>query len=257
MSVQYGHLMRGAPLRLTHPPIVEATCEVRFAQPEGVPADMLPGLLYPNLRARYPEMQRQPVADVPSPIRAADPNLQYVPWIRFVGEKESIGLGDRVASVSVLSEYQNWETFRERIFELWAALEEVGALNKVERVSIKFINIIDDPATPLHELLRLKVELGDTQFQDQRLHLVMQTARPNFLEILQVVTHAQVNSQISPSSAPRPGTVLDVDVLSNCDLSDFVTRGGLLIDEAHEIAKQVFLGAVTDKALKSWGALYA
>src|SRR5215216_8126973 len=66
------------PTKLRKEPLVDAVFEIRFSA--SIPAtSVLPGFFFAKLGTPQWKVDRLPVADLPSQIRSADPNLRYQP----------------------------------------------------------------------------------------------------------------------------------------------------------------------------------
>src|SRR5437588_8667299 len=75
-----------------HPsPTVAAIFEARFVSTE--PWATIPGLLYAQIREKYPEQKNLPLAQVPEEFRRQDAALQYLPLLQFLSKDFLIQLG--------------------------------------------------------------------------------------------------------------------------------------------------------------------
>jgi uncharacterized protein (TIGR04255 family) len=69
------------PTKLKNEPLVDAVFEIRFSST--IPASsVLPGILFAHIKG-HPQIDRLPVADIPSQLRTVDPNLRFLPLIRL------------------------------------------------------------------------------------------------------------------------------------------------------------------------------
>ena len=82
------------PISISPCPIVEAIFEARFVSPQ--PWATMPGLLFAQIRERYPEQKTLPVAQLPEEMRRQDANLLVLPLIQFLSDDFLIQLGPRV-----------------------------------------------------------------------------------------------------------------------------------------------------------------
>jgi len=82
------------PVRISPCPIVEAIFEARFVSPQ--PWARMPGLLFAQVRERYPGQKMMPLAQVPGEIRRKDPALLHQPLIQFLSQNFVFQLGSRL-----------------------------------------------------------------------------------------------------------------------------------------------------------------
>ena len=57
------------PVRLERPPLIEAVFELRFAPRSGFSIELLPGLIFPALKDRYPLLEQTPTGSIPRDLR--------------------------------------------------------------------------------------------------------------------------------------------------------------------------------------------
>ena len=64
------------PSELTPCPVVEASMEVRFSRSD-TPIEVIMSMIIENVRDKFENFQKLPIANLPENIRDADPNLKY------------------------------------------------------------------------------------------------------------------------------------------------------------------------------------
>jgi len=79
------------PIGIAPCPIVEAYFEARFVSPQ--PWATMPGLLFAQIRERYPEQKTLPVAQLPEEVRRQDATLLVLPLIQFLSDNFLVQLG--------------------------------------------------------------------------------------------------------------------------------------------------------------------
>ena len=72
------------PVRIAQCPIVEAVFEARFVSPEAWTT--MPGLLFAQIREKYPEQKDLPLTQLPEEIRRQDLALMVLPSLEPVYE---------------------------------------------------------------------------------------------------------------------------------------------------------------------------
>src|SRR5690606_24858904 len=98
--------MQKLPKILEREPLVDAVFEVRLKEAPSL-ADILPGFLFHELSPK-PVLQRLPAAEIPQPLRAHDPNLQFAPILRLEWDQYFIAIGERNFVVSCKLPYPKW-----------------------------------------------------------------------------------------------------------------------------------------------------
>src|SRR4051812_14003959 len=95
------------PIRIVPCPIVEAIFEARFVSPQ--PWATMPGLLFAQIRGKYPEQNTLPLAQLPEEIRRQDAALLRQPLIEFLSPNFSVQLGPRVINLATKpNAYPGW-----------------------------------------------------------------------------------------------------------------------------------------------------
>lgn len=157
-------MSRQIPIRLEKEPLLEAVWEVRFDN-DGSSSigEMLPGMLYQSLRECYPVIVRLPTADIPRPIAQQDEALRYVPTVRMEGPPDTsfaIHVGDRVVSLNNRRPYRGWVEFSKRIRELAKLLKATGLIQKPQRFSLKYVDLIELDPPPSLASLQISLTAG-------------------------------------------------------------------------------------------------
>lgn len=123
--------MNKIPKRLNKEPLIEAIWQAKFEPKEGLPVgDLLPGILYSNLKVEYPNLQlhRLPTADIPAPVAEVDPNLRFSAKYRMEepGSPFLLQVGDRIVTMNCRKPYAGWSAFKERILKFVDVIETSG-----------------------------------------------------------------------------------------------------------------------------------
>ncbi len=133
------------------PPIDDAVCEFRFAQPpEGRDITAL-GRVYEALKSEYPNPPKtQATTDVEFSAQSGQQTLKFadpVPLVRLVGRKQSqlLTFGTRSLAVNSLRPYEGWESFSSRIGHALNAYWDVVDPAGVSRIGVRYINRIRLP----------------------------------------------------------------------------------------------------------------
>ncbi len=196
-------------MTLGREPLVDALFEVRM---EGTAplADILPGILVHKLGA---SIVRLPAADIPKPMREADPALHYAPTQKLEWGEFVIAVGDRNVIISCKLPYPKWPNFKKKILEITDLIGDVGVAGKVERFSVKYVNLIE--ATTLAAQIAkidLAIHIGALEVHAEHIDMKVHDVEGDTIHILTVITGA--NGRM-PSGRQASGVVVDIDSIRN------------------------------------------
>ncbi|MCK5799794.1 MAG: TIGR04255 family protein [Deltaproteobacteria bacterium] len=236
------------PQKLGKPPLVEALVEVRFVA-ESPASDVLPGLLFSALRDEYASVKSLPVANLPRAMREQDIGLRYSPGYQLVGDKRTVNIGSRVLGVSCGMNYSGWGELRDAGRRAFDALLKTRLVTKIERVSLRYMNIIEPRAGASQiSMIRARVEVLDQSPDDEGFHLRMENPDGEFLHIVQLATGAATSSK---GVDVRRGLLIDIDTIKSIGDLPSIDDLMALFEAGHEKAKNVFFGLLTPETLKS------
>ncbi len=244
--------------RLKKEPLLEAIWELRFGTDTDAPVglgEILPGILFQSLRDRYPVTTRLPAADIPRPIARQNGILRYVPTIRMEavsGAPFAIQVGDHMVSLNNRRPYAGWGEFSQRIRELAHVLESSGLIQKPERFSLKYIDLIELDPQPSLASLRVSLTLAGNNLRDRPTQLRTEIRNGAFAYIIQIATPADVTI---PPGEQRRGTLVDIDTICHTT-EEFWERLDERTNSAHQSSKQLFLDLLTEEALDRLEPLY-
>ncbi|MGS4991181.1 TIGR04255 family protein [Roseibium sp. RP-7] len=244
------------PKTLEREPLVDAVFEVRLS--DTVPlADILPGYLFHQLKPR-PEIKRLPAAEIPLPMRASDPNMQCTPVMRLDWSQYYISFGDRAISISCKMPYPKWAAFKATTLEILNHLSHVEIPGKVERYSVKYVNIIE-AATVAEQLskINLQIKYGPVEVAERdNVNLQVQRHDGDVIQILEAVTNAQAKRTGETS---RSGVLVSIDSIRNVSGVDFRSLANNIepgLEELRQTNKQMFFGCLTEKTIEELGPVY-
>jgi uncharacterized protein (TIGR04255 family) len=244
--------MARVPVRLQHPPLVEVVLEIRFGSTVGSTGDLLPGLLYPRLGKRFPQLEQLPLASFPKEFREKDVNLKYVPHLRLSGQSEALLLGDHVFTVSKAPPYHGWTYFRTLCEESLHAFQETNRAERVERLSLKCVNVLEiGQGSPL-SLLSVELRLGEFSVTSRGFRLRNEFDLDGFINIVELA--GQVTAEVP--GEPRTGLLFSVDTIKNVEGGDFWNTALPTLDDAHVTVKKIFFGLLAPTTLEALGPLW-
>jgi uncharacterized protein (TIGR04255 family) len=233
-------------------PILEAICELRFRQPQGV-WPLMPGQLYERLKTHFPAPPSQmPLTAFAPP--DAPPGLQVVMGqgipgqVRLSNNEDNsvLIIGDGLLVISSARPYLKWEKFSAKIGEVLNALYDISdGVFDIERIGVRYVNRMDVPMDSLGRY-----------FDIQPLHISMDSLSPRTFiarseltvdgddNRLVIATFASVMAEDKPS-----GFILDIDCIAQ-NQSDLTTINRTVgeIEALHRLEKEIFEASVKDDA---------
>jgi len=205
------------PKVLKHEPLVDAIFEVRISASLSL-EDILPGALFKGLEPK-PQIVRLPAAEIPRPMREADPNLAFVPTTRLDIGEYWIPIGDRTFGLTCKLPYPKWPAFKAKIIEILELVAQIGLPGRVDRYSLKYVNMIEGGST--HDQIRKingQIKLGDIEVTDDNLALRIERREADILHILSIVTGTQA---VLADGRMLEGLIVDIDSIREVTFPDF------------------------------------
>lgn len=243
------------PKKLGKEPLIDAVFEVRFFSV--VPASViLPGFLFNNLEGNK-NVESFPVAQLPKPVRDADPNLRYAPLSRIDWDRFFISISDFSVSVSCKYPYCGWELFKSAISKIIDVLGESKIVGNVERYSMKYIDLI--PSQDIQEKvakINFDVSIANHRLEREQFHLRIEIPKDGFMHAVQLASSAQV---VLHTGTKLEGLIVDVDTfVSQYDASIQSLREELLgrLEAIHLANKTMFFSCLTPQAIMQLEPIY-
>lgn len=236
------------PIKIDPCPIVEAVLEIRFVTSESWLT--LPGLLFANIRERYPEQKNLPLSDLPPEMRRLEPAFTHQPLVQFLSRDFLIQFGPRVVSlVTKPNQYPGWTAFAEEMRWLLSQLQTLGFISEGERLGVRYINFF---AFDIFERLLLDVNSGGQRLGGAEFSITTVLPRLPLTARLQIANKAILNA----GDGTRIGSILDVDVsLRSLDFALF-ENGLEKFAEAHQFEKEIFFGLLKSDFLATLNPVY-
>ena len=234
------------PKRLKMEPLLEAIWEIRFSSDTESVADLLPGLIYNKMRAEYPKIERLPAANLPAPVFKQDMALRYVPVIRLEGNPYSIQIGEHVVSLSCGRPYTGWAAFESKIMQLSEIVKETNLLTRLERFSLKYIDIIQLAEMPSLKPLQVVVKLETLELTNNPVNLRTELRENGFLHIVQIASPAQA---VLLTGEHFEGLLIDIDTIYQRETNEFWGEFREELNRAHQLCKNLFFRILTRETI--------
>ncbi|MHC1765444.1 MAG: TIGR04255 family protein [Verrucomicrobiia bacterium] len=236
------------PVRIEPCPIVEAIFESRFVSPE--PWATMPGLLFAQIRDKYPEQKTLPVAHLPEELRRHEPALIHLPLIQFLSAGFLIQLGPRVVSlVTKPNAYPGWAAIEQELRWLLERLKLAGFIGETERLSARYVDFFGGD---VFTALRLGLQINEQPLRG------LQTDLTTVLRLgtLAIRLHVTNGAIVATKDGPKPGSVLDVDAWFGPMDADLFGTGLPRFAEAQQVIKGLFFGLITPELLATLNPVY-
>lgn len=243
------------PKTLEREPLVDALFEVRMEASAPL-ADILPGILFHKLNPK-PSIKRLPAAEIPQPMRASDPLLRFAPTQRLEWGEYLISVGDRNVIISCKLPYPKWPNFKKNILDILNLITEIGVAGRVERFSIKYVNLIEAPtlATQIAKI-DLAIRIGNLEVNADHIDMKVHRVEGDTIHILTVVTGATGRM---PDGRETMGVVVDIDSIRNIQPISFdVFASGLEpeLEKLRQSNKVRFFGCLRQETVDELGPIY-
>jgi uncharacterized protein (TIGR04255 family) len=230
--------------KLKDDPIAEALVDIRFETKE----------LYEVVLGRLSDMpgwqsllkSRLPAADIPAPLRDANPQLRYLPSLE-ISETPSVRfrIGANVFSVHFLAPYPGWHEVLPRVEKVVDNLFRTLPTLTVTRLALRYINAFSEHRHFVKSVgdLNLEATVAGTRIDGPISLAFSSVAAPTIHVITRVVSQ-----EFFESAGPTEATVVaDVDVFTPVGYSE--TSAGAVktwVDSAHTVEKGAFRKLLPD-----------
>lgn len=233
------------PKKLKSDAILEALLEIRFEPPATAVAEIMVGRLADTPDWKGFNSVRLPMADIPAPMRLADPNLRYLPSIELVSGDGSVSVrvGPNVIAYSRRGNYPGWAVFDRELKVVVGRLYDVLPNVRVSRLGLRYINAL---RTDLHQVgsvddMAISASVSGEKITDS-LNLNFKTRVGTEFETMSRIATVDMAEGNIPEFAT---IIVDVDVYTGGDFSKAdaaaVTNW---VDGAHRFEKESFFKAL-------------
>lgn len=238
----------GLPERIEPDAILEALVEFRFEHTE-LPELVLGRLLDLSLWEGYTQM-RLPTADIPQPLREADPQLRYQPLVELrKGDGTRVAkIGGHVMSYHITGPYPGWAVYREEIGTiLRAALAKLKSPH-LSRIGFRYINVLHPEKHHIRNLADTNVDLkvGNAQLIDSVMVHYIRSGE-HYATTVRIATPDLVAGNVPPGYA----ILCDIDVATNAEsVIGNYDQVMSWIEEAHTREKSEFFSLLPFDVMK-------
>jgi uncharacterized protein (TIGR04255 family) len=234
------------PKKLGKEPLIEAIFEIRF-QGASLASNLLLGYLMSKLGNNLP-VKKSPALDIPEQLRSQNLAFKYSPLFQVSWGKYSILIGDWMCAITNSVPYQGWRDFKKAIMEIVQHLQACGFIKKIERYSLKYVDLIEASTTEQQlALIKLDMKLGDYDVKDNPLNLRVELSKNSFLHVVEIIS----NTILADESKPKNGILVNIDSIANNPLEDFWESLSDNLELIHKANKELFFNFLKEETLIS------
>ena len=209
MLMHFDNMDKKLPAKLKKEPLIDAVFEVRFS---GIAPTsfILPGILFNELEGEK-IMGAFPIAQLPKPVRDADPNLKYAPLSRIEWQQFIFSVSDFSVSVSCKYPYPGWKVFKPAIIKLMEILVKSNIVKEVERYSMKYIDLI--PEKDIQQIVgmfNIELLIASHKLEKEQFHIRIDIPKDGFIHTVQIVSSAQA---VLNNGINMEGAIIDIDTV--------------------------------------------
>lgn len=248
--------MQRIPIRLNRDPIVEAMFEIRFEPARASLSDLLPGMLFPKFGDRFPNLERTPLSQLPREIQSQAPELKYQARTRLLNKQFILMLGDHSVTVSCLRPYIGWSGFRELILEVIAELHASKMISRLERYSIKYINLLPAQLTDYASQfaqVRFEGMLGSHPLNSRLTQVRTEIAIGDYLNVVELAAGTHVTTIHKEN---LDGQLLAIDTICEKNVETLWADPPSSIDRIRQAEKELFFDILSDAAADRFEAVW-
>lgn len=243
------------PKKLKKEPLIEAVFEIRFSASLDA-ASVLPGFFFAKLGAKT-VVEHLPITQLPPQFRDMDPKLRYQPLMKINWDNFFILIGDKTLGIGCNIPYPGWINFKGKIIELIKILIEGNIVQKVERYSIKYVDIIEgeDLARQI-ERVAIDISIGNHKLKKEKFTVRIEIPHENFIKVVQIAAPASAKI---PNTQERIGVLVAIDTVCNyqtSDLSKFMEELNSRLDQIHDETEKMFFDCLRPETLTYLEAVY-
>lgn len=163
-------------------------------------------------------------------------------------DKKIISINEKTFSYQNMETYNGWSQFTEEIIKFLKLISDIFEANKIERLSIRFINniLIDNFVNPL-EYFKTLISSTEDNFSP---YDVVKYGFKIVYKIPDSNIHAIVNQTPEYTIDKKCNYIFDIDVLDNSLMSFDIAEIMNTINRLREIKNNIFFSNLTPKTIE-------
>ena len=237
------------PRKLKTDAILEAVLEVRFEPDPNLVPEILFGRFADVDEWRGFKQVRLPTADIPAPIRRADPALRYQPSVELVSADGgvSVRIGPQVIAYSRRGHYPGWEVFGAELARSVDRLFRILPNANVRRLGLRYINAVRSDAHGISSVADMDISIAVAGSSvTSSLNLNFKTDVNTNHEAMSRIATVDLAEGFIPDNAT---IIVDIDVYTGKSFStQSIEEVKSWIDAAHQKEKERFFKVLGQRA---------
>jgi uncharacterized protein (TIGR04255 family) len=210
----------------------------------------MPGLLFAQIRDKYPEQKNLPVAALPEEWKRQNPAVMILPQIQFLSDNFLVQLGPRVVSlVTKPSAYPGWPAIQAELEWLIERLKAAGFIGETERLGARYIDFFGGD---VFSALRFGLQIDEKPLQGFQTDITTLLRK----DALAVRLHVTNGAIVATKKGPAAGSILDMDAWFEALDVDLFRNGAARFAEAHHALKGMFFGLIKPEMLSTLNPAY-
>lgn len=210
---------------------------------------LLPGLLFPLIKERYPDQRKLAVASLPEEALQQIPDLAYASRMQFSGQQFVLNFGPKMVSLAFRGEYPGWQRIKTELEWLSGQIRKADFIQEGDRLGMRYIDFFEGD---IFEHLVLDVQSGGEKVKGVAMNFATVFQRGEMTARL-ILNNA---ATVPRGAEMRSGSILDLDVWMGA--SSFDVSGDLMakFEAAHQFNKEIFFGLLKTEFLDSLAPQY-
>ncbi|MEM9859308.1 MAG: TIGR04255 family protein, partial [Bacteroidota bacterium] len=177
----------GIPKKIESCPIVDSVVELRFKS--NIFPNAVFGLFFNSLQQEFPNVEKLPILQLPEQLRDSDPNFRYKAQYRLTSsDRFSVSIGPDVLVLGSPMPYPGWDTYFSKIKFVIEKVFQIGVIQEVNRLGVRFINFFD---SDVFEKINLDISINGSTHKPQNTQLRTEIEKNGFLNTLNIANNAR------------------------------------------------------------------
>lgn len=237
--------MKKFPTKISPCSIIEATIELKFDS--DLPKGAVFGILYNALKDSFGKVEQLPLAALPLEVIENDPNFKYKALYRLTDGTFDAQVGYDVVTFHSPKEYIGWEEFAKNIVVFFEKVKKSQVVTTPISLLLRYVNFFE---FNIYEKINLQIELLNEKHTSNNLVFRTEFLENNFWRVLQVAN----NVTMSGDFGQKQGSL--VEIICSYNESNILENFENIINEAHQIEKELFFGLLKPEFLTTLNPQY-
>jgi len=257
-SVASNRLEQPLPSKLAKEPLLEAVCQLNVGSSVEL-QNLLPGVMFSQFPSEVSAIEPLPAMQLPAELRGLDQAIAEAWLLRFQWRGFSVLVSPHQVAVTTPIPYPGWNSYKSAIATLFKTVLTLPVVNSVERLSVKYTNLIEGGA-PEDRVSQLDFDLriGGLNLSRKSIFVRAESELDGCANILEIA--GDVTVQVARPQMTKNGLLVAVDTIqkdaSNFPCSLFVEDLDRKLDAIRLTNKKVFFSSLTAESIKSMGPTY-